>query len=48
MKQKCDGDMMDWHSKKSRRILKWKAGVAKRIKKRSNKRIRQRLKKSDD
>lgn len=45
MKQKCDGDMWDWFSLRSRRILSWRPGVAKKIKKRANKRIRQQGKK---
>ena len=41
MKQKCDGDMWDYFSLKSRRLMKWRAGLDKSIKRRANKRIRQ-------
>lgn len=40
MKQKCDGEMWDWFSLRSRRIMKWRPGQAKKIKKRANKQVR--------
>lgn len=40
MKQKCDGDMWDWFSLRTRRIMNWRAGTAKKIKRRANKQTR--------
>jgi len=46
MKQKCDADMWDWFSLKARRFHSWRAGKAKKIKKRANKQVRRQGKKN--